>query len=50
MLKTGPSPCTVVVCVWEGENQGVARLVLTRCGIAVSEIFKAIRKDSRCCV
>ena len=33
-----------------GGNQGVARLVLTGCGIAVSEIFGAIREDSRCCV
>ena len=41
------------VCVWGGGgggNQGVARLVLTGCGIAVSEIFGAIREDSRCCV
>ena len=42
------------VCVCEGGggggNQGVARLVLTGCGIAVSEIFGAILKDSRCCV
>ena len=29
---------------------GVARLVLTGCEIAVSEIFGAIREDSRCCV
>ena len=28
-------------------NQGVARLVLTGCEIAVSEIFGAIREDSR---
>ena len=34
----------------EGGNQGVARLVLTRCGIAVSEIFGVIREDSRRCV
>ena len=33
-----------------GGNQGVARLILTGCGIAVSEIFGAIREDSRCCV
>ena len=33
-----------------GGNQGVARLVMTGCGIAVSEIFGAIREDSRCCV
>ena len=33
-----------------GGNQGVARQVLTGCGIAVSEIFRAIREDSRCCV
>ena len=38
----------VGVCV--GGNQGVARLVLTGCGIAVSEIFGAIREDSRCSV
>ena len=31
----------------EGGNQGVARLVLTGCGIAVSEIFGVIREDSR---
>ena len=37
------------VCV-EGGNQGVASLVMTGCGIAVSEIFGAIREDSRCCV
>ena len=30
-----------------GGNQGVARLVLTGCGIAVSEIFGVIREDSR---
>ena len=29
---------------------GVARLVLTGCEIAVSEIIGAIREDSRCCV
>ena len=34
----------------EGGNQGVARLVLTGCGIAVSEIFGVIREDSRLCV
>ena len=33
-----------------GGNQSVARLVLTGCEIAVSEIFGAIREDSRCCV
>ena len=32
-----------------GGNTEVARLVLTGCGIAVSEIFGAIREDSRCC-
>ena len=44
--------CGGGVCVWGGGggNQGVARLVLARCGIAVSEIFGAIREDSRCCV
>ena len=31
----------------EGDNQGVARLVLTGCGITVSEIFGVIREDSR---
>ena len=31
----------------EGRNQGVARLVLNGCGIAVPEIFGAIRGDSR---
>ena len=35
-----------VVC-WGGGNEGVARLVLTGCGIAVSEIFGVIREDSR---
>ena len=30
-----------------GCNQGVARLVLNRCRIAVPEIFGAIREDSR---
>ena len=30
-----------------GRNQGVARLVLNGCGIAVPEIFGAIREDSR---
>ena len=39
--------CTVV-CGWERVNQGVAHLVLTRCGIAMSEIFRAILEDSRC--
>ena len=39
----------MVVC-GGGGNQGVARLVLTGCGIAVSEIFGTIREDSRCCV
>ena len=33
-----------------GGNQNVARLVLTGCGIAVSEIFRVFREDSRCCV
>ena len=33
--------------VWGGGNQGFARLVLTGCGIAVSEIFGVIREDSR---
>ena len=33
-----------------GGNQGVARLVLTGCGIALSEIYEGIREDSRCCV
>ena len=33
--------------VWgEGGNQGVTRLVLTGCGIAVSEIFGVIREDA----
>ena len=38
--------------VWggTGRNEGVARLVLNRCGIAVPEIFGAIREDSRWCV
>ena len=41
----------VCVCVGGGGgNQGVARLVLTGCGITVSEIFGAIREDSQCCV
>ena len=31
----------------EGDNQGVARLVLTGCGFAVSEIFGVIREDSQ---
>ena len=30
-----------------GRNQGVARLELNGCGIAVPEIFGAIREDSR---
>ena len=30
-----------------GRNQGVPRLVLNGCGIAVPEIFGAIREDSR---
>ena len=34
----------------EGGNQDVALLVLTGCGIAVSELFGAIREDSQCCV
>ena len=59
MLKTRPLPCTVVVCVCVcvgggggggRGKRGVARLVLTGCGIVVSEIFGAIREDSRCCV
>ena len=29
----------------EGGKQGVARLLVTGCGIAVSEIFGAIRED-----
>ena len=37
--------------VWgRGRNQGVPRLVLKGCGIAVPEIFGAIREDSRLCV
>ena len=47
MLKTWPIPCTVVVCAGEGCNQGAARLVLNGCGIAVPEIFGAIREDSQ---
>ena len=35
------------VCGWRGRNQGVTRLVLNGCGIAVPEIFGAIREDSR---
>ena len=35
------------VCGERGRNQGVARLVLNGCGIAVPEIFGAIREDSR---
>ena len=31
----------------ERGNQGFARLVLTGCGIAVSEIFGVNREDSR---
>ena len=50
MLKHDLYPVLWWWCVWEGNNQGVARLVLTGCGIAVSEIFEAIREDSRCCV
>ena len=42
--------CGAVAGGGGGGNQGVARLVLTGCGIAVSEIFGAIREDSRCCV
>ena len=49
-VKTWSLPCTVVVCAGEGRNQGVARLALNGCGIAVSEIFGAIREDSRWCV
>ena len=30
-----------------GRNQGVPRLVLKGCGIAVPEIFGAVREDSR---
>ena len=34
--------------VWgEGRNQGVSRLALNGCGIAVPEKFGAIREDSR---
>ena len=34
--------------VWgRGRNQGVPRLVLNGCGIAIPEIFGAIREDSR---
>ena len=33
-----------------GGNQGIARLVLTGCGIAAYEIFGVIREDSRWCV
>ena len=44
--KTLPIPCTVVVCAGEGRNQGIARLVLNGCGIAVPEIFGTIREDS----
>ena len=44
MLKTRPLPCTVVLCVGRrGRDQGVACLVLTGCGIAVSEIIGVIR-------
>ena len=35
------------VCGGGGRNQGVARLVLNGSGIAVPEIFGAIREDSR---
>ena len=34
------------VCGGRGRNQSLARLVLNRCGIAVPEIFGAIREDS----
>ena len=35
-------------CLWgRGRNQGVVRLELNGCGIAVPEIFGAIREDSR---
>ena len=38
----------MVVCAGGGgHNQGVARLVLNGCGIAVPEIFGAIREDSQ---
>ena len=50
MLKTWPLPCTVVVCGGRGRNQCVPRLVLNGWGIAVPEIFGAIREDSRWCV
>ena len=50
MLKTLHLPCTVVVCVGEGGKQGIAGLLVTGCGIAVFEIFRAIRVDSQCCV
>ena len=35
------------MCGGGGRNQGVARLVLKGCGIAVPEIFGAIREYSR---
>ena len=35
------------MCGGGGHNQGVARLVLNGCGIAVPEIFGAIRECSR---
>ena len=46
-VKTWPLPCTVVVCGGRGRNQGVPRLVLKGCVIAVPEILGAIREDSR---
>ena len=43
-------PCPLRgVCGGRGHYQGMARLALTVCGIAVSEIFEAIREDLRCC-
>ena len=33
-----------------GGKKGVAGLLVTGCGIAVSEIFGAIREDSQYCV
>ena len=42
-------PCPLRGVCGGGGNQGMARLALTVCGIAVSEIFIAIRKDLRCC-
>ena len=50
MLKIWPIPCTVVVWSGRGRNQGIARLVLNGCGIAVPEIFGAIPEDSQWCV